>query len=379
MKHPLFDPLRGVAALWVVVYHLQAGSPAVQNVPLVSAVAGAGFLGVPMFFVISGFCLAAAARRSIDEGKPASDFMARRLWRIFPPFWCSAVLAAFLVPGFSPGFLGWLGVLTLGNIFDPSHERVLDRFKELNGPYWSLAIEVQFYAVVALALLFRRRCFAVLAGATALSQAAYLSPALLKSGAFLAFWLPFGLGLALHEALRLGWTPDRLGVRLRVGGVVALIALMLAVTLRGGWGYGFHPSGLTKGLPNVVAFAGLFTAFLWLAHDYDFAKRAPGWIAGPALLMGAMSYSIYLVHEPVQVLLQSALRPWLGGSAVLFGAGVLAFTLLPCWVFYLLCERPFISTPKKRAVPAPVTGPRPEPRTSRAAHGGKRRRAAASI
>ena len=195
MKHPLFDPLRGLAALWVVAYHLQAGSPAVQNLPFVSALAGAGFLGVPMFFVISGFCLAAAARRALDEAKPASDFLSRRLWRIFPPFWYSALFAAVLSPvSFAPDVEGWLCMLSLGQIFNPANERVLDRFKELNSPYWSLAIEVQFYAVVALALCLRSRFFAVLAAATALSLCAYAFPAILTSGAFLPFWPPFAMG-----------------------------------------------------------------------------------------------------------------------------------------------------------------------------------------
>ena len=356
MKHPLFDPLRGLAALWVVAYHLQAGSPAAQGVPVVSALAGAGFLGVPMFFVISGFCLAAAARRALDEARPASEFLGRRLWRIYPPFWYSVLFAAVLSPlAFAPSLDGWLRLLSLGQVFDPSHERVIDRFKELNAPCWSLAIEAQFYLVVALALWLRPRFFAVLAGATALSLLAWGSPALLASGgvpALLAAVRP-GPGPARDPAPGLdapaagGAAPPpgrpRPG-RPRPGRHPGRI----------GWSYGFHPSGLSRGQPNVVAFAVLFAALLWLACDWDFSARAPAWIARPALLLGAMSYSVYLIHEPARVLLQSLLRPWLGGSPLAFGLAVLAGILAICWPFHLLCERPFAAP--RSAVPhgAPV-------------------------
>lgn len=354
MKHPLFDHLRGLAALWVVVFHLQAGSPSVQKLPLISPVAAAGFLGVPMFFVISGFCLAAAASRTMQEGSSTAGFLRRRFWRILPPFWLSAIVAAFLVSHLALDWAGWLRVLTLTQIFDPSEPRVLDRFKALNGPYWSLAIEVQFYLVVAAALCLRRRFAVVLAAVTGLSLLCWLWPAARVTGVFLPYWLPFALGLGLHAVLRAGWKPEGVLGRWRVAAALAVLAAMALLTASGFWTYAFDPGGWTRGKPNIMAFAVLFTALLWLGHDCEPSRWLPRWADRAGLLAGAMSYSIYLVHQPLVDALQPVLRPWTGGGSVVFGVAVLGGTLAGCVAFWALCERPFLpGKPKKRDATAP--------------------------
>ena len=56
-------------------------------------------LGVPMFFVISGYCIAASAEATIDRGESAGSFLAPRVWRIYPPYWFALLGFLLMVAG----------------------------------------------------------------------------------------------------------------------------------------------------------------------------------------------------------------------------------------------------------------------------------------
>src|SRR5262249_3570790 len=89
------DQLRGLAALAVVACHV--GVSAYRDVPneggtpwpWLGFVLGFGYLGVPLFFVISGFCIHLPQARMLAAGAPRAPewrrFFARRLWRLYPP------------------------------------------------------------------------------------------------------------------------------------------------------------------------------------------------------------------------------------------------------------------------------------------------------
>src|SRR5262249_53973624 len=96
VKYPLLDPLRGIAALWVFVAHYQFSPAFVAACGPVYPLIKSGHLGVPMFFVISGYCIVASARSSLRRGESAAGFLFRRGVRILPPFWCSILVIAAL-------------------------------------------------------------------------------------------------------------------------------------------------------------------------------------------------------------------------------------------------------------------------------------------
>src|SRR5690348_9263470 len=89
------DQLRGLAALAVVVCHLSVSAyPDAPNVggepwPWLGVLLGFGYLGVPLFFVISGFCIHLPYARGLSAGGAAPDwrrFFARRFRRLYPPY-----------------------------------------------------------------------------------------------------------------------------------------------------------------------------------------------------------------------------------------------------------------------------------------------------
>ncbi|MEL6898824.1 MAG: acyltransferase, partial [Planctomycetota bacterium] len=106
-RWPLLDVLRGLAALWVILYHLSPSAQWDRLLPGFLSFSGVGYLGVTIFFVISGYCMAVSARRvqsKIRDRDAANqppntwqfgwDFLLRRAWRIYPPLWCSMLVLA---------------------------------------------------------------------------------------------------------------------------------------------------------------------------------------------------------------------------------------------------------------------------------------------
>jgi peptidoglycan/LPS O-acetylase OafA/YrhL len=153
---PVLDLLRLVAVLGVAAYHFGFQGPAgMVAVPDVTSVARYGFMGVPAFFVISGFVIAYSA-----EGRTATTFAIARFSRIYPTFvFCMTItflaVQIFGASYFQATFLQWASNLV---IFAPGHAY-------LDSAYWSLVVEVIFYGWVAIFIrlgLFQRRLDAVL-------------------------------------------------------------------------------------------------------------------------------------------------------------------------------------------------------------------------
>ncbi len=98
-RQKVFAPLdaaRGLAALAVVAFHIRLSDSFRESLPTIHAIATHGYLGVPLFFVISGFCLAASAASSRRNNESALSFLKRRFRRIYPPLWCSMIVVAAL-------------------------------------------------------------------------------------------------------------------------------------------------------------------------------------------------------------------------------------------------------------------------------------------
>jgi peptidoglycan/LPS O-acetylase OafA/YrhL len=151
------DLLRLVAVLGVVLYHFGFWGPASHGVPQVALpwltpIAKYGFLGVPAFFVISGFVIAYSA-----EGRTATGFAIARFSRIYPTFvFCMTLTCLAIVllgpPHFEASFRQWLANLFIAA---PAFGQPY-----MDTSYWSLVIEVMFYAWVAVLIaagLFPRR------------------------------------------------------------------------------------------------------------------------------------------------------------------------------------------------------------------------------
>ncbi|MGV8940249.1 MAG: acyltransferase family protein [Lysobacter sp.] len=147
------DLLRFVAAMIVVIFHYAfrgyaADDRSIMPYPLLAPIAKYGFMGVEMFFLISGFVILMSASHGTLKSFAISRFV-----RLYPAFWacCTLTFVTILLLGgsrYSATFSQYLANMTMLSGF--AHVPSID------GVYWSLFIEIQFYALVALVVAARR-------------------------------------------------------------------------------------------------------------------------------------------------------------------------------------------------------------------------------
>ena len=157
--YPGLDLLRGFAAISVVIYHViewfkWESFPSHHPLALWFRL---GWMGVDLFFVISGFVIATSALNLLerDESRYAREFCRRRLSRIAPLHYLTCVIfALFVTP--SVLFLDdtYIHVLTH---FSFTHNLLWYTQGSINGPNWSLGVEMQFYVLILLTAPLLRR------------------------------------------------------------------------------------------------------------------------------------------------------------------------------------------------------------------------------
>ncbi len=265
------EALRGLAALAVLWFHLTNGNPAFLPDGLLKASGEWGWVGVQAFFVISGFVIPhALLAGGYRPEKHLWAFVCKRAWRLWPAFAVAVGLSAFLefLSYQSPLFAGAREEMPF-TLIAANLAYVCDFVgaRWLNPVFWSLAIEVQFYlllAVTAPALLHRSDTAPVLAVAAMLALGA-----MPVSKIYLLPHLPvFALGLAAFY-----YRNGRVAAR----GAAGLVATAAVVT---GWRMDIES-----------AFFGAATAFVLCAWK--------GGVPGILLWLGSISYSVYLLHVPL--------------------------------------------------------------------------------
>ena len=310
--------LRGVAALMVVMFHLIVKlQPYGFDGSQVSFLQG----GVDIFFVISGFIMVHVAR---ERSRSGGQFMADRIIRIVPLYWLLTLVA--YCAGAAEARP--IGDLLRSLAFVPSGTAPL--FNPLVDGGWTLNLEMYFYAIFAVSLAVARAeqyRFAIVVG----TLAAVAAASLWVPGRYWPFYgneivFEFVIGMALARSmLRL----KSIGPR-AAWFIVLVGALLIAFEPFAGFGSRL----LSDGLPAGLIVAG--------AISLDAAgKRAT---SPAALLLGAISYALYLSH----VLVFEAINGTFAQSDLTLGpaltAGFLVITclaaLLTAWLIHVAFEQP---------------------------------------
>jgi peptidoglycan/LPS O-acetylase OafA/YrhL len=367
------DALRGIAALGVVLYHAvgQAGNNAPQNllkwpVVFIQSLSSFGYVGVFLFFVISGFCIHLQWAKAAATGKPYEikfgTFWRRRFRRLYPAY--LIVLAIFLLATALT-----IGIkVTGGFIYDVvMHLLMLHNLDpktaySINGVFWTLAIEEQLYLAYFLLLFLRRRWGW---GPTLIVCAAARVGWFFFSHGVWAIW---GVGIPIPEAAASHWLTWALGA-VSVEAAFGLIKLpRWCSNLWVAAGFLALAAGISQVFP-ITNKDGFIHRFSWLvlhpawgigffiivnrAFAAEKKWRATFKVPRPIELfawIGISSYSLYLTHS--LVIMQSwrfsqSSWPAIVNALLLVTPAAVAFA----WIFFQLCERPFISAPAK---PQPV-------------------------
>lgn len=376
-RFPLFDGLRALAALSVLVYHVGFYSRANEGEAGLSPYFARLNVGVAVFFVISGFLLYRPLLHGRIAGRPVRirDYARRRVLRIVPAYWVALTVLA-IVLGLPDVFTGrWWVYYGFGQDYS-IHTETLGI-----GPAWSLGAEAAFYVVLPFLSLGLARAaaargrrviwqheLAVLVVLTAASVAwrAYgdAHPSIPPSTFASTFgWFALGMALALVSVL----APRRqLSVRYSWSGWV-LAAIAYIVICRGlglGGGFVFFQHESTAQDLAVYALSGVVAVGLALPAAFEPARKSLiGRLLGarPMAWLGLVSYGIYLYHQPIAGALGGGVQS--GGDATtrfiwLLG-GTAAISIAAAALSYYIVERPALRFKDRRQVQPAAAQPFP--------------------
>ena len=297
------DGIRGLAALFVVVNHvfLRAfhGYPA-DTAPFWAAWFIYGRFAVVVFIVLSGFSLAVSAARSGWRLAALSRFAQRRAWRILPPYWAALVfslLVAWLIlPQPGQGSPNAKSVLVNGLLLQD-----LFQARSPNRAFWTIAIEAQLYVVFPLLLLIIRRVNAI-AMVTAVTLVVTtigllgphfprMTPLLTRSSPDLAALFAVGVlaaGILTTNQRRRSWPWHWLAL-------AAALPVIATISWQGSvWTIG-HLFWVDLALGPAI---GCLLAAIATDRPASLVRALD---TRPLRGLGSISYSLYLTHGPIVV------------------------------------------------------------------------------
>jgi peptidoglycan/LPS O-acetylase OafA/YrhL len=361
------DGLRGLAMLMVLAYHcwVHTGHAPI-SVPLgrwhldVTNPLHLGYLGVHLFLVLSGFCLTyplareGAAAMRLDPRR----FFRRRAWRILPPYYAALALFILLplieqrVQGAAVHPVASEPGVTTGQVV--SHLFLVHNFSlawmgSINASFWSLALEWQLYLIFPLLVWGFRRWGPARTAAVVLALTLAYRTWVYRTHDISRLEIGYLYGYAL---------PGRM-FEFVLGMMAALVIARLPDVPGRGWSHRY--------LAGVVVFGllGLFAAHRWTLFSpvtdvfwglaffclvlYGGARSAAGggWLdSRPLVGLGLISYSVYLIHEPLIRRGYAALQPLHlspVATLLLFELGVAPLLIAAGWLFFRAIEAPFVS------------------------------------
>jgi peptidoglycan/LPS O-acetylase OafA/YrhL len=325
-QFPVLDWFRALAALAVFAQHAyQQYSTLVDSTALKALLSHLGAWGVAIFFVLSGFCIHWSRLSQTRGGRPFDkvEYASRRFFRIYP-----ALLACLLLSY-------WLGNAYGSNLLPPSslgeviqHLLLVSGLSSthrtaVNNVLWSVVVEMHFYILYGLlpgAFSSTRRVVlttlaAVLIGAATFVGSVTLYPAgpsrVMVQHLALASWWTWCLGALVAEVVA---KRQELALFLRPRRHMLLLSALTLMSVGMCWAPAYLVLPLQRFVLPVLA-AGMLACALQSSLAFERVKSL--------MLLGSMSYSLYLLH-PVAILIGLQMHlPALGTSMVTLASGLL--------------------------------------------------------
>jgi peptidoglycan/LPS O-acetylase OafA/YrhL len=355
----LIQGLRGLAALAVVLFHVDQLSNERLGERFFWELFRFGWVGVDFFFVLSGFIITYTQYHRFEQSGwlPWRKFITRRYLRIYPLYWLvmgGVLLLLLTVPALknnspiTPRF-----VLNSLLLFPQDSDPILS-------VGWTLTLILFFYTIASLIFLFPRRLYWGLVGVILIGSATQFFAIFTIPTSAPWLWMTFN---SFHWEFAGGclvayWLRSRQVTYPYTLVIVGTVGVLLFSFLQS---YGFIeavnaiPVGNTELLVTRVMFTGIPCLFLVLgAAKLDTQDRTaiPGWLN----YLGDASYSIYLVHSPVisactQILAKLGLPEFVGAATIANSAIALLSVAIGC-LSYSFLEKPllaYLMTPRSRA------------------------------
>lgn len=325
-RYHQIDLLRALACVMVLTFHYLHRGHMEGWVPFegpagLGSIAKFGYLGVQLFFAISGFVIYLSA-----QGATPRTFAASRAARLYPAFWASVVLTTLVVRlgGIPSLVVPWRDVFL--NFTMVAHWFGADF---VDWAYWSLAVEFHFYIMIWILLRFdlMQHIKMLMAGWLMISLANFIRPAYPVEFVLEAHWAPlFCVGICAY--LMRGGDRSRMIHGLFFSAAALSVAYAYAQTA--------HIKEFGRAdVIGVVVLASAIPALFWLISRHSFeisGNRCLYWAA-------TLTYPVYLLHEYIGYvfithLARLGLPP---GFCVLL---VMAVVWLAAYVVHVYMERP---------------------------------------
>lgn len=265
----VLDSLRGIAALAVVLFHYSiAYSPSDVLFKFKY-----GYLGVHLFFIISGFVI----YMTLEKTKKPFEFIVSRFSRLFPAYWAAVLLTVLVMFFFAPDIhIGSFQIL--GNLTMCQHWLLI---QDIDGAYWTLGVELSFYAFmftifitkgikfIITISIFLLLCF-VLTNILKIPLLGWLFPFFIYSNLFIS-------GMIFYK------------IRKKDGGLKCHVLILISASLQILISNSITESSFIL-LIFIVLYLFTFDMLEFLNNKFF-------------LFLGSISYSLYLIHENIGIVL----------------------------------------------------------------------------
>ena len=364
IRLPYLDSIRGAAALYVAIGHIWqflAFQPPYANLPKVFTLLNFGHAAVGIFFVLSGYCLMlpiAAQGHVEQEHGWLQAFIRRRALRLYPAYIAAMVLSLILISttgvGLDPQRIWTAGLNHFSGESIGSHLLLmhnLTRFQwTIDTPMWSVALEWQIYLIFGAVLVpMWKRIHPYVMLSVLFFLTAWTAAIPQLSDKCLWFVGLFFMGnIAACYGTRTAAGVEGLGLPSKLWKLAGLRSAIPALLV-------FLATCMLPKLIVVSDIAlgiGVSGILVWLQRTWNRNPEQRVFkvlSAKPLTVLGAMSYSIYLLHFPI---LETA-NAWLVGKFPAFvvmaiQAGVvLPIVLVISWLSYKYIELPFMRMGKR--------------------------------
>lgn len=321
--------LRGIAALAVVLSHLFVNhtSSSDELTRFISSFAELGTLGVEMFFIISGFIIPYSLYKSNYKINDWKTFLIKRVIRIYLPYLASLLLTIsfilawkYILPNFNNAYkIDSKAILTNLFFINPFY-----KIDFINYSYWTLFVEIQYYLLIAFTypLIFKYNNVGVLLVGLVLFSLNFILPA--GSLPLYSHFLLFTIGTVIflyHTS--------------QISAFQFLLYCIFLLSLQFLWHFYILHWGRTIPI-SIVSTLSIF--FIVKLNFYNRFIH----------FLGNISFSLYLIHQPVIVYLNSLM--FLRGIQVdrfMYLVFQLFISLIAAWLFYTFIEKPTYSLVKK--------------------------------
>jgi peptidoglycan/LPS O-acetylase OafA/YrhL len=336
MRIVALDIIRFSAALSVVLYHyVPRGDSNVY--PLISEVTKFGYLGVPLFFMISGYVIALSA-----NNRTALQFAASRFVRLYPALWASVIFTVLIMlfiadKKYSMGRI--LANFTLLNEYLG--------YKDIDVVYWTLKAELKFYVCISLLLVFgvfnkHHVWLSLWLGITVMHAVSgqpffmgwFITPA--YSSFFIA-------GIALYLIQNIGKNTYSYFVLFSSLVVSSFSAYDQAN------GFLTHPNTMEKFISVAIVWLFYFVLYFLCTGKINLKER------NIYVTLGALTYPLYLVHNIAGKAIIDQYSNIIPEKAMI--VVVLVFMIFSAWIIHLVIEKP-LATPLKKYLLAIFESPK---------------------